>query len=105
MFARNDWRQDLLDGYDILKKIHERREIMGPIAVDEMRDSPMLQAADFISWHYRRVTEIRKGFAKPPLHRAVKQKFTAKRHYQFYYIPEKEFIAEIADFYRKHGAE
>jgi hypothetical protein len=105
VFARNDWRQDLLDGYDILKKIHERRALMGPIAVDDMQDNPMLQAADFISWHYRRVTEIRKGFAKPPLHRAVKQIFTPKRHDQFHYVPEKEFVAEIASFYREHGAE
>ncbi len=105
VFARNDWRQDLLDGYDDLKKIHPRAALMGPIAVDEMRDNPMLQAADFISWHYRRVTEIRKGFARPPLHRAVKQIFTPKRRDKFHYIPEKEFVAGIAGLFKQHGAE
>jgi hypothetical protein len=103
VFARNDWRQDLLDGYDQLKQIHNRAALMGPIAVDEMRDNPMLQAADLVSWHYRRVTEIRKGFAKPPFHRAVKQIF--ERRDRFHYIPEKEFVAEVARLFEKHGAE
>ncbi len=105
VFARNDWRQDLLDGYDTLKTSSPRAALMGPIAVDEMRDNPMLQAADFISWHYRRITEIRRGFAKPPLHRAVKFLFNRSRRNQFRYVQDKEFIEEIAALFEKHGAE
>jgi hypothetical protein len=105
VFARNDWRQLLLDGYDVVKTEHPRNSLMGPIAVDDAKDNPMLQAADLFAWHYRHITEMRKGIIKPSLHRATRHLFNRRRDNVLRYISEKTFNAEIAAMFEKHGAE
>jgi hypothetical protein len=72
VFADNEYRHQLLDGYEAVKNSNARPALLGPLAYDQMADNVMLQAADLIAWHYRRSTEIFKELRNEPYHRAVK---------------------------------
>ena len=85
-FENNDWSNALLAGYQIIKREHPRSSILGPLAIYDKYDpknpehsNVMLQAADLLAWHYRKFTEIRKGFVQATFHRAATQLFRRDR--------------------------
>jgi hypothetical protein len=71
VFEDNDWKEPTLAGYDVLRRIHLRRERFGTIAFEEKKKLAGLQAADLLAWQYRRVTAMRKGYAKGSIHRSL----------------------------------
>jgi hypothetical protein len=103
VFAQNDHTHLLSNGYEIVKQISPRPSLLGPLAIDEMANNVMLQAADLISWHYRHANEICKGFIKLPLHRAAPK--LIRRNDLFHFVPEGEFKQQVAELFKRHGAE
>ncbi len=103
VFARNDYTNQLLAGYEIIKQVNPRSSLLGPLAIDEMPSNPMLQAADLVSWHYRHANEIRMGLLKAPLHRAVLK--VLRPNGVFRYVPEDAFAAQVANLFQQHGGE
>jgi hypothetical protein len=104
VFECNDYSQTLLKGYGIAKTLHPRSQLFGPIAFDCKANNPMLQAADMIAWHYRRFTELRKGFAQGPIHRAAAS-LMRPDGVVFRYLPEKELRRRVGELFDRHGAE
>ena len=74
IFEDNDFSQVTLDDYKVLRRDHPLTHRFGALAFKPDKSKiPGLQAADLIAWHYRRATEIRRGFRKEPIHRSVQQ--------------------------------
>jgi hypothetical protein len=102
MFAANDFTHHLVAGYEILRRISSRPELMGALSVDTAENQPSLQAADLLAWHYRYANEIRSGFRKPPVHRAT---LGLIKRGKFFEVPKDDFAEQVAQLFREHGTE
>jgi hypothetical protein len=76
IFEDNDFSEVTLQGYRTLRQNHSLAHRFGALAFEPDKSKVAgLQAADLLAWHYRRVTEIRRGFRQGPIHRCVRQLF------------------------------
>jgi len=73
VFEENDFSNVTLEGYQSIKRNHPLSERFGGLAFTSKKDVIGLQAADLFAWHYRRVTEIRRGLRSDTVHRSVGQ--------------------------------
>jgi hypothetical protein len=105
VFECNDFSQALLKGYRVVKQVSPRPSLLGALAFDEKKGNPMLQAADLLAWHYRRVAELKEQsrLDANTVHRAV---FKLLLHPQAVLreVPKEIFCNQVADQFNKNGA-
>jgi hypothetical protein len=96
VFEENDFSQVTLEGYSVIRRNNPHPDRFGPLAFEpNKKDAPGLQAADLFAWHYRRVTEIRRGFRNDPVHRSVTQLIPPGSDFIFRFINRDQLEQRI----------
>jgi hypothetical protein len=96
VFEDNDFSDVTKKGYSVIRRNNPRAERFGPLSFEpDKARVPGLQAADLFAWHYRRATEIRRGFRNNPVHRSVRQLIRRDSDFVFRFINRDQLEQRI----------